>query len=252
MTIPARAVEQAFLPVRRQPRRKFTTVCAPRSAIGWLVWLVASLLVFLAPAATSLQAQEIDKPLQSIDDEITAFAFSPDGRIVYSVNRGFKTKQYDLEHDDICIQEAGGKRRASSRAKNSSVALSPSPTSWTPFAGPQAENIFSPSSSPPPFSTNREKPKTPSTPSPSKTMAAKLAPVAPTVSSKTPATPCGSPTATPLSISPKSSSPASSSPFVTTISKQVPPAPLLKAVRSSMRTPCHAPTSPSPSSATAP
>src|SRR5579883_3456112 len=111
MTIPARAVEQAFLPVRRQPRRKFTTVCAPRSAIGWLVWLMASLLVFLAPAATSLQAQEIDKPLQSIDDEITAFAFSPDGRIVYSVNRGFKTKQYDLEHDDIWIQEAGGKRR---------------------------------------------------------------------------------------------------------------------------------------------
>ena len=70
-----------------------------------LYTLAAALLL---PAA---HAQEIDKPLQTIDDEITAFAFAPDGRIVYSVHRGFKTKQYDLEHDDIWMQEAGGKRK---------------------------------------------------------------------------------------------------------------------------------------------
>jgi dipeptidyl aminopeptidase/acylaminoacyl peptidase len=57
------------------------------------------------------RAQGLEKPLQNIDEDITAFAFAPDGRIVYSVNRGFKTKQYDLEHDDIWIQDAGGKRR---------------------------------------------------------------------------------------------------------------------------------------------
>src|SRR3989441_2071449 len=52
------------------------------------------------------------KPLQSIDEEITAFAYAPDGRIVYSVYRRVKTKVYDaLEHDDIWIQDAGGKRR---------------------------------------------------------------------------------------------------------------------------------------------
>jgi hypothetical protein len=56
-------------------------------------------------------AQDLDKPLQSIDEEITAFAYAPDGRIVYSVNRNFKTKLYDLEHDDIWIQDAAGKRR---------------------------------------------------------------------------------------------------------------------------------------------
>ena len=54
---------------------------------------------------------QLDKPLQNIDEDITAFAFSPDGRIVYSVNRAFKTKQYDLEHDDIWIQDPGGKHR---------------------------------------------------------------------------------------------------------------------------------------------
>ena len=63
---------------------------------------------FSLPAA---RAQDLDKPLQSIDEEITAFAFAPDGRIVYSVYRHFKTKDYDLEHDDIWLQEISGKRR---------------------------------------------------------------------------------------------------------------------------------------------
>jgi len=57
------------------------------------------------------KGQNLDKPLQTIDEEITAFAYAPDGRIVYSVYRHFKTKEYDLEHDDIWLQDAGGKRR---------------------------------------------------------------------------------------------------------------------------------------------
>jgi dipeptidyl aminopeptidase/acylaminoacyl peptidase len=61
------------------------------------------------PAA---RAQNLDKPLQSIDEEITAFAYSPDGRIVYSVYRKVKSKDYEaLEHDDIWLQDSNGKRR---------------------------------------------------------------------------------------------------------------------------------------------
>ena len=79
-------------------------------------WLAAFGLLMCAllplcflPAA---RAQNLDKPLQSIDEEITAFAYAPDGRIVYSVYRRVKTKLYDaLEHDDIWIQDASGKRR---------------------------------------------------------------------------------------------------------------------------------------------
>jgi dipeptidyl aminopeptidase/acylaminoacyl peptidase len=63
--------------------------------------------VAVAPAG----AQELEKPVSSIDEDITAFAFAPDGRVVYAVNRPFKTKQYDLEHDDVWVQDAGGKRR---------------------------------------------------------------------------------------------------------------------------------------------
>jgi dipeptidyl aminopeptidase/acylaminoacyl peptidase len=85
--------------VRSSPRR-FIGLCS--------LFCIAALYCSLLSA----KAQNLDKPLQSIDEEITAFAYAPDGRIVYSVYRRLKTKLYDaLEHDDIWIQEAGGKRR---------------------------------------------------------------------------------------------------------------------------------------------
>src|SRR2546422_10786060 len=84
-----------------------------RSRFRWLRLLCS--LVCRVVGCCSLppaKAQSLDKPLQSIDEEITAFAYAPDGRIVYSVYRRVKTKVYDaLEHDDIWIQDAGGKRR---------------------------------------------------------------------------------------------------------------------------------------------
>jgi dipeptidyl aminopeptidase/acylaminoacyl peptidase len=61
--------------------------------------------------AKPIHAQELDKPLQNIDEDISAFAYAPDGRIVYSVRRHFHTKEYDLERDDIWLQETNGKRR---------------------------------------------------------------------------------------------------------------------------------------------
>ncbi len=74
-----------------------------------LLVCVACLLAGLTPRSSV--AQDFEKPISTIDEDITAFAFAPDGRIVYAVNRPFKTKQYDLEHDDVWMQEAGGKKR---------------------------------------------------------------------------------------------------------------------------------------------
>jgi dipeptidyl aminopeptidase/acylaminoacyl peptidase len=74
----------------------------------YFYWLFLACMAW--PALPGL-AQDLDKPVQNIDEDITAFSFAPDGRIAYAVNRPFKTKQYDLEHDDIWIQDAGGKRR---------------------------------------------------------------------------------------------------------------------------------------------
>ena len=70
-----------------------------------------SCIVALCVAALPAKAQNLDKPLQTIDEEVTAFAYNSDGRLVYSVYRKVKTKAYDLEHDDIWLQEAGGKRK---------------------------------------------------------------------------------------------------------------------------------------------
>jgi dipeptidyl aminopeptidase/acylaminoacyl peptidase len=84
------------LPAAQIRGRTLLFVLVGLAGIGWLA---------------SLRAQDLDKPVQNIDEDITAFGFAPDGRIAYAVNRPFKTKQYDLEHDDIWIQDAGGKRR---------------------------------------------------------------------------------------------------------------------------------------------
>jgi hypothetical protein len=81
---------------------------------------VPLVFLFLAPAAlllslfsqpTRIHAQNLDKPVMNVDDEVTAFAYAPDGRIVFSVRRMFKNKKYDMQRDDIFIAEANGKRR---------------------------------------------------------------------------------------------------------------------------------------------
>jgi hypothetical protein len=57
------------------------------------------------------QVVDFEKALQTVDEDISAFAFGPEGRIIYSVRRNVKTKLYDLEHDDIWLLETNGKKR---------------------------------------------------------------------------------------------------------------------------------------------
>src|ERR1700738_5261494 len=59
----------------------------------------------------SAAPQDLNKPLQNIDEDITAFAIAPDGRMVYSVRHIFRSKKFETQRDDIWLQEAGGKRR---------------------------------------------------------------------------------------------------------------------------------------------
>jgi len=70
----------------------------------------------------SSAAQTLDKPAQTIDEDITAFAFAPDGRIVYSVRRLFKNKKYDMQRDDIWIQDTGGRRHRIFQGEHFTVA----------------------------------------------------------------------------------------------------------------------------------
>ncbi|HEY6129697.1 MAG TPA: hypothetical protein VIW23_16110 [Candidatus Acidoferrum sp.] len=72
------------------------------------LWLCGiSLLLFPAP----VRAQSLDKPTTTIDEDITSFAFAPDGRIVYSVRRMYRNKKYDMQRDDIWIADSNGGRR---------------------------------------------------------------------------------------------------------------------------------------------
>ena len=81
---------------------------------------VAVLSFFAFPSSSP--AQTIDKPAQTIDEDITAFTFAPDGRIVYSVRRMFKNKKYDMQRDDIWIQDTGGRRRRIFQGEHFTVA----------------------------------------------------------------------------------------------------------------------------------
>jgi len=54
-------------------------------------FVLAAILLLGSGCFVALRAQELDKPVQNIDEDITAFAFSSDGRIAYAVNRPFKT-----------------------------------------------------------------------------------------------------------------------------------------------------------------
>src|SRR5215831_856571 len=88
-----------MIPRQLATRPVFLALCV-------LSTLCASLF-FSRPA----RAQNFDKAVVTIDEEVTAFAYAPDGRIVFSVLRMFKVKKYDLQRDDIWIMEPGGKRK---------------------------------------------------------------------------------------------------------------------------------------------
>ncbi len=100
----------------------WTTLCAFRK--GWALLLrvlsvytvVSSSLPFRLPLLFLLilaptHAQNLDKPVTNIDEEVTAFSYSPDGRIVFSVRRTFKSKKFELQRDDIWLLDTNGKRK---------------------------------------------------------------------------------------------------------------------------------------------
>jgi hypothetical protein len=88
-----------------------TSLHSPGELINFKRLCVLILFACSCVFAPSARAQNLDKPLQNIEDEVTSFAFASDGRILYSARRNIKTKKYDLQHDDIWLQEANGKRR---------------------------------------------------------------------------------------------------------------------------------------------
>jgi dipeptidyl aminopeptidase/acylaminoacyl peptidase len=75
--------------------------------------LVLTTVLMLASSLPLVGArgQNLDKSVMNVDEEVTSFSYAPDGRIVFSVRRMFKTKKYELQRDDIWLLERNGKRK---------------------------------------------------------------------------------------------------------------------------------------------
>ncbi len=82
-----------------------------KAALTIIIAVLVLVLVELLPFAPPTPGQEMNKPVTTVDEEVTAFAYALDGRIAYSVRRNYKAKKYDLERDDIWMLEPGGKRK---------------------------------------------------------------------------------------------------------------------------------------------
>jgi dipeptidyl aminopeptidase/acylaminoacyl peptidase len=82
-----------------------------RAPLRAVCLLLSGLWVASLAFPGSVAGQSLDKPTVNIDEDVTAFAFAPDGRIVYSVRRMFRNKKYDMQRDDIWIADNNGGRR---------------------------------------------------------------------------------------------------------------------------------------------
>src|SRR5713101_1526216 len=71
--------------------------------------LFAWLATAASPPHTAAQGQPLPNPLQSINEECTAFAFAPDGRIVFSVRRVFPKHKVLMQRDDIWMASAASR-----------------------------------------------------------------------------------------------------------------------------------------------
>jgi len=70
---------------------------------------LACLLLLIAAAASGLPQQ---RPLFTIDEDCSAFAFGPGGRIAFAVHHVFSRHKFDLQRDDFWIADGGhGKHR---------------------------------------------------------------------------------------------------------------------------------------------
>jgi len=92
------------------PTQKQSAQALPPRHASHLFLFFAALLFLLSPLPAS-RAQNLDKPLVNVDDDVTAFAYAPDGRIAFSVRRIYKSKKYELQRDDIFLLDTNGKRR---------------------------------------------------------------------------------------------------------------------------------------------
>jgi hypothetical protein len=108
--------DQAAVPSLRGPARQNVVHQKKPGRFGRddrlkCIGALVALILWLLPCGVAVRGQNLDKPVREVDEEVTAFAYAPDGRIAFSVRKMYKAKKYDLQRDDIYMMEPGGKRR---------------------------------------------------------------------------------------------------------------------------------------------
>jgi len=112
-TVHALAHNLEFRHPERSLRSEGSLCSRVSSKVNHLVFrlLLAALIFFSWTPFPATRAQNLDKPLINVDEEVTAFAYAPDGRIAFSVRHMYKSKKYDYQRDDIFVLDTNGKRR---------------------------------------------------------------------------------------------------------------------------------------------
>lgn len=93
------------------------TIQNPKRRIAFRIRILCALCLFGIPFPVflwlpqSAHAQDLEKPAVNIDEDVTAFSFAPDGRVVYSVRRMYRNKKYDMQRDDIFLRDTGGRTK---------------------------------------------------------------------------------------------------------------------------------------------
>src|SRR5579864_2319791 len=72
---------------------------------------LAFYLLAIIFAAFPVPAQQAPTPRISIDDDCTALAYAPDGRLAYATRHVFNLQKFEVQRDDIWILEKDGRRR---------------------------------------------------------------------------------------------------------------------------------------------
>lgn len=73
--------------------------------------LIATLIIAIMTSAALVRAQQPPTPRVTIDDDCTALAYAPDGRLAYATRHVFNLQKFQVQRDDIWILEKDGRRR---------------------------------------------------------------------------------------------------------------------------------------------
>jgi dipeptidyl aminopeptidase/acylaminoacyl peptidase len=73
--------------------------------------LIVAFTIAIITSTAPAHAQQSPTPRITVDDDCTALAYAPDGRLAYATRHVFNLQKFQVQRDDIWILEEDGRRR---------------------------------------------------------------------------------------------------------------------------------------------